>query len=80
MIQRIQYIEAWLWNVLKGDNDIRSSRATVSAATTMVGENDDRRLHQMTFEDRDYKRIFTGGEESCLVLSVSVQNWIKRGY
>ncbi|KAH7687049.1 [Protein-PII] uridylyltransferase protein [Dioscorea alata] len=78
--QRIQCIEARLRNVLKGDDDIRSSRATVSAAATVVGVNADRRLHQMMFEDRDYERLSTGGEESCSAPSVSVQNWIERGY
>ncbi|KAJ0970991.1 hypothetical protein J5N97_018950 [Dioscorea zingiberensis] len=78
--QRIQCIEARLRNVLKGDGDIRGSRATVSALPAAVGAHADRRLHQMMFEGRDYERMPTGSEESCSSPSVSVQNWIERGY
>lgn len=51
--QQIDRIEARLRNVLKGDNDIRSAKMTVS----MVVTHTERRLHQMMFADRDYERM-----------------------
>lgn len=50
--QKIDRIEARLRNLLKGDNDIRSAKTTVSMAVTHT----ERRLHQMMFADRDYER------------------------
>ncbi|KAL2516936.1 ACT domain-containing protein ACR8 [Abeliophyllum distichum] len=50
--QKIDRIEAMLRNVLKGDNDIRSAKTSVSLAVTHT----ERRLHQMMFADRDYER------------------------
>ncbi|KAJ0106472.1 hypothetical protein Patl1_18635 [Pistacia atlantica] len=50
--QQIDRIEARLRNVLKGDNDIRSAKTTVSMEVTHT----ERRLHQMMFADRDYER------------------------
>lgn len=50
--QQIDTIEARLRNVLKGDNDIRSAKTTVSLAVTHT----ERRLHQIMFVDRDYER------------------------
>ncbi|KAJ7952430.1 ACT domain-containing protein [Quillaja saponaria] len=73
--QQIDRIEARLRNVLKGDNDIRSAKTSVSMAVT----HNERRLHQMMFADRDYERkpIF---QYSCDSPLVSVQNWAERGY
>lgn len=73
--QKIDKIEALLRNVLKGDNDIRSAKTSVSMAVTHT----ERRLHQMMFVDRDYER------EPILRLCtdspvVTVQNWTERGY
>lgn len=73
--QKIDKIEALLRNVLKGDNDIRSAKTSVSMAVTHT----ERRLHQMMFADRDYER------EPILRLctdspGVTVQNWTERGY
>lgn len=73
--QKIDRIEARLRNVLKGDNDIRSAKTTVSMAFTHT----ERRLHQMMFADRDYERkpiLQLSGD--CPV--VTVQNWTERGY
>lgn len=73
--QQIDRIEARLRNVLKGDNDIRSAKTSVSLAVTHT----ERRLHQMMFADRDYER------EPVLQLNsdspvVTVQHWAERGY
>lgn len=73
--QQIDRIEARLRNVLKGDNDIRSAKTTVSMDVTHT----ERRLHQMMFADRDYERkpIFRHCADYPLV---TVQNWAERGY
>ncbi|XP_040990315.1 ACT domain-containing protein ACR8-like [Juglans microcarpa x Juglans regia] len=73
--QKIDRIEARLRNVLKGDNDIRSAKTSVS----MVVTHTERRLHQMMFADRDYERkpILNLGSDSPVV---TVQNWAERGY
>ncbi|KAA8521934.1 hypothetical protein F0562_012752 [Nyssa sinensis] len=73
--QKIDRIEGRLRNILKGDNDIRSAKTSVSMAVTHT----ERRLHQMMFADRDYERkpiIRTNGDSP----SVSVQNCLERGY
>ncbi|XP_076916829.1 ACT domain-containing protein ACR8-like [Bidens hawaiensis] len=72
----IEKIEARLKNVLKGDNDIRSAKTSVSLAVTHT----ERRLHQMMFADRDYDRtpiIKTRGRYAPLV---SVQNCAEKEY
>ncbi|XP_071707584.1 ACT domain-containing protein ACR8-like [Rutidosis leptorrhynchoides] len=74
--QKIDKIEGRLRNVLKGDNDIRSAKTSVSLAVTHT----ERRLHQMMFVDRDYDRtpiIETSGR--CRPL-VSVQNCLEKEY
>lgn len=73
--QKIDRIEALLRNVLKGDNDIRSAKTSVSMAVTHT----ERRLHQMMFADRDYERkpILQFSADSPVV---TVQNWTERGY
>ncbi|KAF5734861.1 putative amino acid binding protein [Tripterygium wilfordii] len=74
--QKIDRIEARLRNVLKGDNDIRSAKMSVS----MSAMHTERRLHQMMFADRDYERkpiLQLTGDYSPVV---SVQNWEERGY
>ncbi|XP_061348263.1 ACT domain-containing protein ACR8-like [Gastrolobium bilobum] len=73
--QKINRLEARLRNVLKGDNDIRSAKTSISNAVV----HPERRLHQMMFADRDYQRnpIFKFTSDSPLV---TVQNWAERGY
>ncbi|KAD5508320.1 hypothetical protein E3N88_16023 [Mikania micrantha] len=74
--KKINKIEVRLKNVLKGDNDIRSAKTSVSLAVTHT----ERRLHQMMFADRDYDRtpiIKTHGRYSPLI---SVQNYSEREY
>ncbi|OAY56626.1 ACT domain-containing protein ACR8 [Manihot esculenta] len=73
--QQIHRIEARLRNVLKGDNDIRSAKTSVSMAVTHT----ERRLHQMMFADRDYERkpILRRTADSPVV---TVQNWVEREY
>ncbi|KAK4802917.1 hypothetical protein SAY86_001120 [Trapa natans] len=75
--QRIDRIEDRLRNVLKGDNDIKSAKTTVSLAVTHT----ERRLHQMMFADRDYERspILQLAPDD-LPPAVTVQNWIEWGY
>ncbi|KAG8476783.1 hypothetical protein CXB51_030901 [Gossypium anomalum] len=73
--RRIDRIEARLRNVLRGDNDIRSARTSISMAVTHT----ERRLHQMMSADRDYERK---SDLQCWTDSpvVNVQNWTERGY
>ncbi|XP_071698482.1 ACT domain-containing protein ACR8-like [Rutidosis leptorrhynchoides] len=74
--QKIDRIEGRLRNVLKGDNDIRSAKTSVSLAVTHT----ERRLHQMMFADRDYARtpiIKTSGRYTPLI---SVQNCLEKEY
>ncbi|XP_052171387.1 ACT domain-containing protein ACR8-like isoform X2 [Diospyros lotus] len=73
--QKIDKIEGRLRNVLKGDNDIRSAKTSVSMAVTHT----ERRLHQMMFADRDYERkpIIRTSSDCPLV---TVQNCLERGY
>ncbi|KAH1080368.1 hypothetical protein J1N35_020129 [Gossypium stocksii] len=73
--RRIDRIEARLRNVLRGDNDIRSARTSVSMAV----KHTERRLHQMMSADRDYERK---SDLQCWTDSpvVNVQNWTERGY
>lgn len=73
--QQIDRIEARLRNVLKGDNDIRSAKMTVSMAVTHT----DRRLHQMMFADRDYERMPVLRHSTDYPV-VTVQNWADRSY
>ncbi|XP_057464206.1 ACT domain-containing protein ACR8-like [Actinidia eriantha] len=73
--QKIDRIKGRLRNVLKGDNDIRSPKTSVSMAVTHT----ERRLHQMMFADLDYERkpiIRTSGDSPL----VAVQNCLERGY
>ncbi|KAK8518450.1 hypothetical protein V6N13_027925 [Hibiscus sabdariffa] len=74
--QQIDRIEARLRNILRGDNDIRSVRTSVSLDVTHT----DRRLHQMMFADRDYEKqpVLKCAVDSPVM--VTVQNWAERGY
>lgn len=74
--QKIDIIIARLRSVLKGDNDIRSAKTSVSMAVTHT----ERRLHQMMFADRDYERkpILKSNADSSP--AVTVQNCTERGY
>ncbi|KAL6556846.1 ACT domain-containing protein acr8 [Orobanche hederae] len=74
--QKLDTIGAVLRNVLKGDNDIRSAKTSVSLAVTHT----ERRLHQLMFADRDYERkpiIQTSCDESTVV---SVRNYLEKDY
>lgn len=51
--KRLSTIKELLCNVLKGNNDSRRAKMTVS----MGGTHTERRLHQMMFDDRDYERV-----------------------
>ncbi|KAE8732235.1 ACT domain-containing protein ACR7 [Hibiscus syriacus] len=73
--QQIDKIEARLRNVLKGDNDIRSARTSVSMTVTHT----ERRLHQMMFADRYYEKMPILQQKSDFPV-VTLQNWVERGY
>ncbi|KAG6513582.1 ACT domain-containing protein ACR8-like [Zingiber officinale] len=70
---RIRHMESRLLHVLKGDGGVYGARIVISAATIA---HPDRRLHQMMFADRDYERTALSSSSP----SISVQNWIERGY
>ncbi|KAL8053682.1 hypothetical protein ABFX02_05G088800 [Erythranthe guttata] len=72
---KLDAIETMLRNVLKGDNDIRSAKTSVSFTVTHT----ERRLHQMMFADRDYDRkpVMNARGESAVI---SVQNYLQRDY
>lgn len=71
---KIDTIKGRLRNVLKGDNDIRSAKTSVSMAITHT----ERRLHQMMFADRDYARKSDLKMENSPL--VSVQSCLDKGY
>lgn len=73
--EKLEMIKAMLRNVLKGDNDIRSAKTSVSLAVTHT----ERRLHQMMFAVRDYDRMPI--VETCDgAPGVSVQNYLEKDY
>ncbi|RWR74488.1 ACT domain-containing protein [Cinnamomum micranthum f. kanehirae] len=51
--KRLTTIKELLCNVLRGNNDPRTAKMTVSLGVTHT----ERRLHQMMFADRDYERL-----------------------
>ncbi|OIT03693.1 PREDICTED: ACT domain-containing protein ACR8-like [Nicotiana attenuata] len=73
--QKIDRIEARLRNVLKGDNDIRSAKTSVSMDVTHT----ERRLHQMMYADRDYERKLVTRTSNDAPI-VSVMNCLEKGY
>ncbi|XP_072986514.1 ACT domain-containing protein ACR8-like [Typha latifolia] len=66
--QRVHCIESRLRNVLK------------ISVSSPAQTNSDRRLHQLMFEDRDYERVNSGENSSTSRSSVSVTNWVEKGY
>ncbi|KAG1359251.1 ACT domain-containing protein ACR8 [Cocos nucifera] len=72
---RIHRVESRLRHVLKGDHGVRGAKTAVSF---LAVAHTDRRLHQMMFADRDYEHI--PESPAAAPPSVSVQNWIERGY
>ncbi|XXG77798.1 hypothetical protein AAC387_Pa08g1883 [Persea americana] len=72
---KINQIEGRLKNVLKCDNSIRIAKTTAS----MVVTHTERRLHQMMFADHECERTSYSVEEATTP-SVSVQNWLEKGY
>ncbi|KAK4792656.1 hypothetical protein SAY86_023091 [Trapa natans] len=70
--QQIYSIETLLRSVLKGDSCVKSYRTPTVAVT-----HTERRLHQMMFADRDYDYDY---ERKRSAVSVTVQNWVERGY
>ncbi|KAJ6839146.1 ACT domain-containing protein ACR8-like [Iris pallida] len=74
--EKIAVITARLRNILGRDYDPRGSKTSVSSAA--VGHAD-RRLHQLMFADRDYESVAASSSSSSRP-SITVQNWIERGY
>ncbi|CAL9189510.1 unnamed protein product [Musa hybrid cultivar] len=74
--RRIHHIESRLRHVLKCDHGVCGARTVVSS---MAVAQTDRRLHQMMFADRDYERTPPSPPASTRP-SVSIQNWVERGY
>ncbi|XP_008791268.2 ACT domain-containing protein ACR8-like [Phoenix dactylifera] len=72
---RIHRVESRLRHVLKGDHGVRGAKAAVSS---LAVAHTDRRLHQLMFADRDYEH--TSPSPAAPPPSVSVQNWVERGY
>ncbi|XP_010940980.1 ACT domain-containing protein ACR8 [Elaeis guineensis] len=72
---RIHGVESRLGHVLKGDHGVRGAKTAVSS---LAVAHTDRRLHQMMFADRDYEH--PPPSPAAAPPSVSVQNWIERGY
>ncbi|KAH7577176.1 hypothetical protein ACOSP7_002023 [Xanthoceras sorbifolium] len=52
--KRLSLIKELLCNVLKGNNDFKAAKTTLSPPGVM---NRERRLHQIMFDDRDYERV-----------------------
>ncbi|XP_021888773.1 ACT domain-containing protein ACR6-like, partial [Carica papaya] len=55
---RLSTIKELLCNVLKGNNDLKTAKMTLSASRIMHTE---RRLHQIMFADRDYEKVEKAG-------------------
>ncbi|XP_008804003.2 ACT domain-containing protein ACR8-like [Phoenix dactylifera] len=72
---RIHRVESRLRHVLKSDHGVRGAKTAVSSVAIA---HTDRRLHQMMFADRDYEH--PSPSPTAQPPSVSVQNWIERGY
>ncbi|GFP81829.1 act domain-containing protein acr8 [Phtheirospermum japonicum] len=72
--QKLDTMGAMLRSVLKGDDDVRSAKTSVSLAVALHTE---RRLHQLMFADRDYER-----DEACDEAApvVSVRNYLEKDY
>ncbi|MBA0814570.1 hypothetical protein Gohar_020394 [Gossypium harknessii] len=56
--KRLSTIKELLCNVLKGSDDLKTAKTTLSAPGVMHRE---RRLHQIMFADRDYERVEKAG-------------------
>ncbi|XP_073011532.1 ACT domain-containing protein ACR8-like [Typha latifolia] len=75
--QKIHRIESRLRHLLKGEHD--NFHGAITAVSSMSVAHVDRRLHQIMFADRDYEPT-SSTPISESKPSVSVQNWIERGY
>ncbi|WOL00929.1 ACT domain-containing protein ACR6 isoform X2 [Canna indica] len=71
---RLSAIKKLVCNVLKGDNDSRMARMSVSMGLTHT----DRRLHQMMFDDRDYER--EGEVDGAYRPEVTVMDCLEKDY
>lgn len=79
--QRIHFLEGRLSNVVRGDADDALASARITAVSSTSVTHADRRLHQIMFAHRDYEQTTTENSPgSQSAPSISVQNWIDRGY
>lgn len=77
--KQLSLIKELLCNVLKGNNDFKAAKTTLSAPGMM---NRERRLHQIMFNDRDYERVGSAVgmvQDTSLRPQVSVSN-IEKDY
>ncbi|RWW34622.1 hypothetical protein GW17_00000577 [Ensete ventricosum] len=74
--ERLSAIKELLCNVLRGDNDWRMGRMTVSKDRTHT----ERRLHQMMFGDRDYESTVVGAGDGKPRPQVAVMDCAEKDY
>ncbi|URE46857.1 ACT domain [Musa troglodytarum] len=74
--ERLSAIKELLCNVLRGDNDSRMGRMTVSKDRTHT----ERRLHQMMFGDRDYESTVVGAGDDKPRPQVAVMDCAEKDY
>ncbi|KAJ8752499.1 hypothetical protein K2173_004787 [Erythroxylum novogranatense] len=75
--KRLSTIKTLLCNVLKGNNDLKTAKMTISPPGVTSRE---RRLHQIMFADRDYERVGLGRlEDKNLKSHVTLLN-IEKDY
>ncbi|KAL6959171.1 ACT domain-containing protein acr6 [Sarracenia purpurea var. burkii] len=78
---RLSTIKELLCNVLKGNNDLKTAKTTLSPPGVT---HRDRRLHQIMFADRDYERNERAGhgrvEDKNLRPHVTVMDCIEKDY
>lgn len=79
--KRLSMIKELLCNVLKGNNDLKTAKMTLSPPGATHRE---RRLHQIMFADRDYERVerteLGGLEDNRSRPHVTVLDCIERDY
>ncbi|XP_078447974.1 ACT domain-containing protein ACR8-like [Wolffia australiana] len=78
--RRIQHLESRLGYVVRGDADDAPSSARITAVPSRSVARADRRLHQIMSAQRDYEPSAETSSSSDSSPSISVQNWIDRGY
>lgn len=75
--KRLLTIKKLLCNVLKGNNDLKTAKMTLSAPGYMHRQ---RRLHQIMFAERDYEKIERAEQEDRLRPRVTVLDCVEKDY